>query len=164
MKGTVLAFFIIWALYQDIKSRKIPNYITVSAIILGLMISLHMEGITGLKNHALGMGLGFLFFVIPFIMGVIGGGDVKLMMAIGALMGSLFVFKAIMYTAIAGGMIAVFHLIYHQRLLIGLSNIKRYILLTLFSQSIVEIKVEEASAYFPYGIPIAIGTIFAYLI
>ena len=74
----------------DARERRIPNKITFMGIIVGLLFNLITGGWTGLLNSFFGLLAGIAIFFIPFAVGGMGAGDVKLMGAIGALMGWRF--------------------------------------------------------------------------
>ncbi len=76
--------------FFDVKERKIPNKITFTGIMVGVVINLITGGWTGLLLSIGGMLAGLAIFFLPFVMGGMGAGDVKLMGAIGALMGWQF--------------------------------------------------------------------------
>src|SRR5690554_6275886 len=89
---TILLFLLlVMSVYHDYRTQKIPNKITVPAIVAGVVLSTTYYGFSGLKASLIGFLVGFLIFLIPFIMGGMGAGDVKLMAAIGAVMGVKFV-------------------------------------------------------------------------
>jgi prepilin peptidase CpaA len=94
----------------DLKWRKIPNWLTISALILGL----GGHAVFGWESGAgalWGCLTGLVLLAIPFIAGGIGGGDVKLMMALGAFLGVVRIFWVFVYAGIAGGMISLLYLV-----------------------------------------------------
>jgi prepilin peptidase CpaA len=91
---------------MELRSRRIPNALTVTGLGVGLAIratagpDLLIEGVVGVL-------LAFVL-TLPFLMlGVIGGGDAKLLMAIAAFMGPRHFLWAAALIAIIGGMVAV---------------------------------------------------------
>ena len=146
----------------DIKTGTIPNYITIPAILAGLLLSVYYGGFLGLKDSFFGAGLGLLLLIIPFALGGIGGGDVKLMAAIGALNGWEFTLYAFLYSAIIGGIMALAISIWNKKLSQVFFNI-------LMQFTTGQFKIEEgeksplsSGLSFPYGIAIMIGTCMAY--
>lgn len=103
------------AVYWDVRSRRIPNALTVTTAGVGFLLFALGGGLHGLILSAQGLLVGFALFILPFAMGGLGGGDVKLAMAIGALTGPETALYVILYGALAGGVIASVILIAHGR-------------------------------------------------
>ncbi len=75
------------AVALDLRTRKIPNYLTVPAFILGLIFQCAFDGWDGLKSGLAGFGLGFGTLLVLWLIGGGGAGDVKLMGALGTWLG-----------------------------------------------------------------------------
>ncbi len=101
----ILALFI--ALITDIRSHKIPNWLTYPLIILAIISYSDVNGLQGLLFSAEGLGLGLAVLMPLYIVGGMGAGDVKLMAAVGAALGPVHLFYAFLCTAIAGGIYAL---------------------------------------------------------
>ena len=84
-----IAVFILTAIavFTDLKSRKIPNWLTVSAFVTALGFHYYAGGISGLLQSIAGFATGFGLLLVLWLIGGGGGGDVKLMGAIGAWVG-----------------------------------------------------------------------------
>ena len=150
----ILLVALIISLVTDLKYRLIKDKVTIPAMILGFTLNGVFFGLAGLKNSAIGFAVGFLLF-IAFGM---GGGDIKLMGAIGALKGWLFALTSVMYTGLAGGVIVIIYLIWTGRFTETLVNIFNMI----FKRTEFK-KTEKERIYLPYGPMIFIGVILAYL-
>jgi prepilin peptidase CpaA len=107
----------------DIRERRIPNLLTFSAIGVGIGLHLALGGLDGLKQSAQGTGVGFAMLFPLFFMRWMGAGDVKLMMAIGALKGPEFVWFAALWAAVFGGAWALIGLLRSQRLGLALAHL-----------------------------------------
>jgi prepilin peptidase CpaA len=118
----VLLFALGWAVVTDLRSRRISNRLTYPAAALGLAIHFASGGWGGLTTSAVGLLLGLGLLLLPFFLGAMGGGDVKLLAAIGALQGPQFVLLTAVYAGLAGGVLALGYLI-RQR---GLTEALRY--------------------------------------
>src|ERR1700677_1279028 len=91
----------------DVKSRRIPNFVTAPALLLGLLMHLALGG-WGQFFSSLAAGLicGLVFLVF-YIAGGMGAGDVKLILAVGCIAGLSHVPYLLVLTAISGGVMAV---------------------------------------------------------
>lgn len=76
------------AVFTDLKSRRIPNWLTVSALAGALVFHLATGGLSGLISSVCGFLTGFGVLLALFLIGGGGGGDVKLMGAVGAWIGA----------------------------------------------------------------------------
>ncbi|MBI5723605.1 MAG: prepilin peptidase [Planctomycetes bacterium] len=100
----VLAASLVAAAITDLRTGKIRNYITYPAIAIGLVGHALVGGISGhagqhdigLVRSLVGLAVGFLPMLAFWWMGGIGGGDAKLMAAVGALAGAEFAVSAMM--------------------------------------------------------------------
>lgn len=99
------------AVWFDLHTRRIPNLLTLTMALSGALFFTVSQGPAGLMVSLQGILVGLLLFVVPFATGGLGGGDLKLAMAIGALAGPGFTWYALLYGVIAGGAIAAFILI-----------------------------------------------------
>lgn len=175
-----LVLILILSVVLDLTTNKIPNMLTFPVMLLGLISYTYTGGLLGFWFSFSGLLVGIAIFIIPFILGGMGGGDVKLLGAIGALMGAKFVLIAALYTAIAGGVIALIILLYKGRLLQilkkGLVKIAKPISnslalafkstwferMALNLSSVADADTQKhAPIKFAYGIAIALGTLIA---
>ena len=87
---SVLLFPLLCALLMagnDVKSRRIPNYLTLTTALSGLALRGACYGISGLTEGFLGLLLGFGLLFLPYYLGGMGAGDVKALAALGAWLG-----------------------------------------------------------------------------
>jgi prepilin peptidase CpaA len=96
------------------------------------------------------------------MLGATGAGDVKLMAAVGTLVGPGLAVYAFLFTAIAGGVLAFVVSVRRQRLAVTVAGTAR--LITMPSDARTEIKGATASSRFAYGPAIAVGSIIAALV
>jgi prepilin peptidase CpaA len=95
------------ATFTDLRSRRIPNWLVLPFLAVGLGISGWLHGWHGLGKSAEGMALGLVAFGVLHLMGGMGAGDVKLCAAIGAWVGPGQLMLAMVATALAGGILAI---------------------------------------------------------
>jgi len=94
------------ALWTDLAARRIPNGLTLTAIGCGLVLQLLLHGVPGLLLGGLGLLVGLLLLVGPFAIGAMGAGDVKLVAALGTLLGPLAVLVMLLAATLISGLIA----------------------------------------------------------
>src|SRR3954449_12341400 len=91
--------------WTDYRQRRIPNWLTMSGIVLALVLRL-ATGPGMLIEGLIGVLLAFVLTLPLLMLGVMGGGDAKLLMAIGSFMGPRNFLWAGVLIAIVGGMMA----------------------------------------------------------
>lgn len=112
----VIAVLTVLAFYIDIRFNIIPNWLTVSGIVLGLFYNLIAEGMEGLFYSISGLIVGLVLLLILYLFGAIGAGDVKLFAAYGAIAGMEFVIQSIIYTLFYACLIGIVVLIIQKKL------------------------------------------------
>lgn len=95
------------AAITDVKSARIPNAITLVGALAGVLAHGVLPGGAGAMASVAGATAGLAVFFPIFALGGLGGGDVKLMAALGAWVGWPAVLLVALYTALAGGVLAV---------------------------------------------------------
>src|SRR5215470_4328671 len=79
--------FVVACIVVDVRERRIPNALSAPAIVLGIVINGLLFGSSGMIAGLAGFGLALAILIVPFALGGIGAGDVKMMGAVGALLG-----------------------------------------------------------------------------
>lgn len=95
------------AVVEDLARRTISNLWPVAALLGGIACQFYASGWRGIGAALLGAGGGFLVFLVFYLLGGMGGGDVKLMAGFGAMLGTGRLLHAALFTALAGGLIAM---------------------------------------------------------
>ncbi|MFC1478444.1 prepilin peptidase [Candidatus Margulisiibacteriota bacterium] len=163
------------AVYLDHQTRKIPNVLTINGILAGIVLNvgLHLyadPGLTGLEQGILislgGLLLAVFIGLIPFAVGGLGGGDVKLLVMIGAFKGPHFILWTMLFTAVAGGVLAVFiilkkELSKKQGAPGFIDRIKQYHKNIMAGNPLP--KSEAMKEKFPYSLAILAGVVVVYL-
>ncbi|MBU9721315.1 MULTISPECIES: A24 family peptidase [Bacillaceae] len=154
---TIVVLFIALAIsiFTDIKDRKILNIVTFPAMIAGLTLNTITYGWDGFLFSLLGLLTGLALLIIPYALGGMAAGDVKLLMAIGALQGAAFTLGSFLYIAIIGGMIAFLILVKQKELICTI----RRILFSAQFRSLDGLNKNELHHAFPYGVAIVLGTV-----
>lgn len=107
-----LVLLLAYATWSDFRDRRIPNWLTFSGVLLGLLLNTMTMGASGLGFAILGTVVGLLVFLPIYALGRMGAGDVKLMAMTGAFLGPAGVLWAAAFSAIAGGVIAALWIVY----------------------------------------------------
>ena len=97
-----------WAALVDLRSRRIPNWLTFTLILSGIIVNFSFGGPITAGQALLGFLVGFGLPLVLFVLGAIGGGDVKLLAGVGAWMGPEVVLKVFAIAAIVGAVIVLF--------------------------------------------------------
>jgi prepilin peptidase CpaA len=112
VEDALLIAFVAVVIVTDWRWQRIPNQLTYPTMLAGLILGL-VEGIPGAPfgggalDHAAGLGLAFLVSYPFYAAGGLKAGDAKMLMAIGAVRGGLFLLTSALYGALAGGVLAL---------------------------------------------------------
>lgn len=156
--GTLLAV----ACVSDVRTRRIPNVLTFSAAGLALMFHLATGGWSAVGASVGGWLLGGALFFPMFALRGMGGGDVKLLAAVGAWVGPGQIVLVALATSIAGGAIGLVVAMGHGYLKAAISNL--WVL--LMHWRVMGVRPLPAMTLdsgrgprLAYAVPIAIGTV-----
>lgn len=147
----------------DLRTSRIPNWLTYSAGLLGLFTRLVLLGWTGLKSGAAAMACAGLIFLLLFMIGAMGGGDVKLIASVSAWAGSNQVVAILITAALAGGVLAIAYIVCARGTRQTLGNLLDLVRFRLTSglSPHPTLNVREAGTLrVPFGVAIAMGTLF----
>ena len=141
----------------DLRTRRIPNILTATMAAVGIGLAAAGFGRIGLGAALLGCALGLAFMLPGHIFGATGAGDVKLLAAAGALLGPKDTIFAFLYTAIAGGVIALVVALVRRRL--NQTLVSASALASGREDARVEIESPSSDNRFAYAPAIAIGVV-----
>jgi prepilin peptidase CpaA len=165
LKPIILAGAVLLALigcWTDLRSRRIPNWLTVPAFVVGVVANAVLGGLSGLKTSLLGalVGLGLL---LPFVLlRSLGAGDWKLAGALGAFAGPNLLVDLLLLSVFVAGVMAAVLVISKGRVRQTLRNIG-HILVSLVTFRLPGHRVSldnPASLKVPYGAALAISVLF----
>src|ERR1041385_7346444 len=91
------------AAWSDLRTRRIPNWITVSGALIGMGLHIYYAGISGAIQSLAGAALGLAIFLGLYTAGGMGAGDVKLFGALGAFAGPQSLLLVFVFTGLLGG-------------------------------------------------------------
>jgi prepilin peptidase CpaA len=146
----------------DIRTRRIPNALT--ATMAGAGIGFAAAGISGLSIGAslAGVLVGLALMLPGHLLGATGAGDVKLMGAVGAIVGPGLTVTAFLFTAVAGGVLAIVVAARRRRLTATFAGTGR--LIAAPTDAPRELRTAAPVSRFAYGPAIAVGSILAALV
>ncbi len=136
----------------DVWSRRIPNWVTLGTLLAGVLINAWLHGFGGAASALLGAGLGLAMLLPFYAMRAIGAGDVKLLAAVGALIGPQALISVAVYGAIVGGAMSVFILV------------RRGLLARTLGDMLEGTLPRRSGATAPYGVAIASGVYLSLLL
>jgi prepilin peptidase CpaA len=145
----------------DLYTRRVPNPLTIGIAVVGVaMAATHVSGVSVAGAFA-GLALG-LFLMLPgHLIGATGAGDVKLLAAVGTLLGPSRIGMAFLYAAIAGGALAIIVALQRRRL--GATMERTAALVRTGGANVAEIEGPTADNRFAYAPAIAVGATVAAL-
>jgi prepilin peptidase CpaA len=102
----LIAIVAVAAIY-DLRFRRIPNWLNLSGVILGLLLNTVFFARAGLIGAVLGIGFALMVYVPLYLIRGMGAGDVKLMAAVGAIAGPWNWLGIFVATALLGGVVSL---------------------------------------------------------
>ena len=151
----------------DWRYRKVPNGLTLPLILTGMIVQTVHGGFVGLRESFFGTCLGIMFLYFPFVFGGVGGGDVKLMGAVGAFTGPLGVFKVFLAAAIFGGAFSLFEMIRQKTWRQRVADLRNHVFhFFLTRQPLLQpvTKPEKSAGQIPYALAIGSGYLWIYFL
>lgn len=155
-----LTIFLGIAVWTDWHDHKIYNKLLAPALAAALILQAQ-HGWAGIKTSLTGCVIGFGLLLIPYLLGGMGAGDVKLLAVIGAFGGVQFVIRSFLYGAVLGGVVSIVLLVRRK---VFFATLKHFLLFLPFLSKAETLEEEMRNARrekFPYGIVLACGTIVA---
>ena len=160
----LLTVLVIAAAAFDLRTRRIPNWLCATGLLAGFACQIALSQWAGARDAALGAGLALLIYIPLFALRAVGGGDVKLMAAVGSLVGPSSWIAIFLITAILGGVIALVMIALKRRVGRTLRNVGILVteLAHLRAPHRVEQELDVSSSHgmrLPHGCTIAAGTL-----
>ena len=160
----VLAVVLIAAAVSDLRTGRVRNVLTYSAILAGLVfggIQGWWTGETreGLVNHMAGFSFGFVVLFVPFLLGGMGGGDVKLMGAVGAFLGWPGIVYAMFYSFLVGVAVGLIMMVWRGRTLTVVRRLGVAVRLLPIPSVTMDEALPTASLRVPFAFAVCVGTL-----
>lgn len=161
--ATVIAF-VVAAAAGDARWRKIPRTLTTAGLLTGLAFHIYSGGLHGFAWAAVTCLIGFAIGLTFFQLGAIGGGDVKLVTALGAMLGWSKWIYAMEIAILVAGAVALLQALRHGVLRQTIRNVWE-MLRWIFMQGVKAHPVfnvsNAATLRAPFGVAAAVGTLIA---
>jgi prepilin peptidase CpaA len=162
----VLLVLTLTAALFDVRSRRIPNWVSVSGVLIGITLNTFLaDSLAGAWFSLKGLLLGFGVYFALYLVRAMGAGDVKLMGAVGSVVGAQNWFGIFVLTSILGGIMAIILAVAKKRVGRTFFNIG-YILGEMRRGRPAYIEREELDVKnpqavgLPHGAVIAVGSLF----
>lgn len=161
--GTVMLLasaFLCLITCTDTLRGRIPNLATFSLLAGGIGYHLYQAGPAGLQFALLGGLTGFLLLLLPYLLMGMGGGDVKALAALGALLGPGAIFQVFIFTGLIGGLLALLYLTLAGRLFAKLRVAWAALKIALYCKCLSSeglVDGPETRIRFPYAPAITFG-------
>jgi len=146
----------------DVRTRRIPNLLSGFGIVAGIVLNTVHFGSHGLLASLGGLLLTVGLLLGPFALGGLGGGDVKMMGAIGALLGPRVTLAALLVGIAFGGVIMAIHLVRVGRLRETFVNIVTMLAASVVGGSLEPLRMspgQPGAITLPYSLPLGLGTL-----
>ncbi|WP_339460486.1 prepilin peptidase [Pseudomonas sp. EA_105y_Pfl2_R69] len=144
------------AVASDLRRHRIPNFLVVLGLVLGLAGQAYTGGIGGLAIGGLGALIGFGVFLPLYAMGGMAAGDVKLMAMAGSFMTPHYALWAALFSLMAGGLCGLLLVLAKGQLR---QTLGRYRLMLMARAYLAPAADEVASKPFPYSLAILLGSL-----
>ncbi len=164
MKLAILAGAICLSLiaaYTDLRSRRIPNWLTVPGFAVGVVASTILGGWSGLKESLLGTGLAFALLLPFWLLRSLGAGDLKFAAALGAYTGPGRLIDILIGSVFVAGLMALILVVYKGRLIETLKNIGHILVsLVTFRLPGPHVSIDNPNALtIPKGVALALTVV-----
>jgi prepilin peptidase CpaA len=164
----ILFTFVAVCLYTDLTKRKIYNLVVLLGLVSALILHvIDMGIISGAAYTMTGFFTGLLLLLIPFMLGGLGAGDVKMLAMVGAFVGSSLVVPVMLASAVAGGVYAMIVMLKSKTLIKRMKNIFIGIYCAIFIRNKDHLETLEDSSVtqqaIPYGAAISTGVLIIYI-
>lgn len=163
MTVIILLLILGTAIASDLRWRTIPNWLTGPSILAGLGFHTVMNQFAGFLFSLEGTAVGLGLFIILYMCGWMGAGDVKLFAAVGSFLGPAQTISAAIVIALVGGVLAILVLGFHKGWRKTGLWLWSYIQTMFLTRSAQSLTFDQGTApKVPYAVAIGLGTIGSY--
>ena len=160
MKLVLLAPLAIFVIYYDVRYRRIPNVLVLSALLAGVSVNTAFGGWQGMLSSLEGFALAFFPMLLMHIFGAMGAGDVKLFGAVGAVLGVTLVPLALVLVVMLGALLAVYTMLRAGTVFSTLHGVFRIFVGLLPGWEMPRFAISPDRKHtIPYGVAIMLGSL-----
>jgi len=156
--------FVALCIASDVRSRRIPNVLCLGGMVGGLVLNIVLGGVAGGLHSVAGLAAAIVLLLPAFAVGGIGGGDVKMMGALGALVGVPLVVAGLVCGMVTGGVIMLLHLWRLGRVREKLMSTWNIVVAALAGGSLDPLRapsMDPNAISLPYSVPLGVGVFLA---
>lgn len=147
-------------IYNDVRYRRIPNLLVLTALVAGIGINVVFSGLPGLTTSLLGFGIGFVPMLLLHIFGAMGAGDVKLFGAVGSILGASLMPATLVLVVMIGGVLAIYTTLRAGTMLSTLHGVLRIFVGILPGWEMPRFAMAPDRRHtIPYGVAIMVGSL-----
>jgi prepilin peptidase CpaA len=147
-------------IYHDVRYRRIPNVLVLTALMAGLAINIFFSGSQGLITCLVGFAIGFIPMLLLHIFGAMGAGDVKLFGAVGTILGAGLMPTTLVLVVMIGGLLAIYTMLRAGTVLSTLHGVLRIFIGILPGWEMPRFAMAPDRRHtIPYGVAIMIGSL-----
>ncbi|PXW89746.1 prepilin peptidase CpaA [Nitrosomonas sp. Nm84] len=163
---SALISMLLIACWQDFHDYRIKNKLFILGALLGIALNTFFSLETGFLDSVIGLSFGLLLLLPLYLLRIMGAGDVKLMAMVGAFVGQSDILWVVLYTLIAGGLLALIFSLWQGALRRLIDNVALMFLLVLSTpksellkgSSSFSVEASQSVGKLPYAIAITTGT------
>jgi prepilin peptidase CpaA len=162
--GHCVVALVIAAAVWDWRTRRIPNWLVATALVVALPIQAMLHGVPGgIQIWFFGCLAGFLILLPGYLIRMLGAGDVKLMAAVGAFCGAALALEIAVIASAIGGIWALVWLFRRKQVRAGLGNTMSMLIMmssaTGEDGAVQRTTSVQSVGRLPFGVAIAVGAV-----
>ncbi|MBI4116014.1 MAG: prepilin peptidase [Candidatus Omnitrophica bacterium] len=144
----------------DWRFKKLPNWLTFSIALSGFIFHMMRGGLPAFMQSILGFMVGIACLYLPFLLGGVGGGDVKLLGAIGAYVGPVVVIQVFLVSAVIGGVLSMLEITRTRAWPHTLESLRNRVLHFILTRQVVserQVQFSKEPLRIPYALALSAG-------